>query len=55
MMQKPDFCNYSEVCYSDFFLLSKHMLEVPWIYNEYIILMLSANIMNIGAVKFLIR
>ena len=55
MMWKSDSVYFSEVCYSDFFLLSKHMLEVPWIYNEYIILMLSANIMNISAVKFHIR
>ena len=55
MMQNPYFCYYSEVYYSDLFLLSKHMVEVLWICNEYIMLMLSANIMNISAVKFLIR
>ena len=55
MMRKPDFVYYSEFYYSDFFLLSKHMLEVAWICNEYInniMLVLSA---NISAVKFLIR
>ena len=35
-----------------FFLLSKHMLEVPWIFKGYIMLMLGA---KISAVKFLIR
>ena len=45
-------CYYSEVYNSDFFLLSKHMLEVAWICNEYIMLVLSA---KISAVKFLIR
>ena len=52
MMRKSDSVYYSEVYYSDFFLLSKHMLEVPWICKGYIMLMLGA---KISAVKFLIR